>query len=75
MREHSNYPPGVTGNEPEITGGDELFDRWMERVDAYLESKLGLNSADLPDCCYRDWFDDGIGPVLAARRAIKSVNE
>jgi len=35
MRDMSNYPPGVTGNEPQINGqwpGAEKWERWVEEV-------------------------------------------
>lgn len=51
-------------------GAPMTFERWMQAVDAEIERKLGLTSDDLPDCCYRDWFDDGRTPVSAANAAI-----
>jgi len=46
------------------------FQVWMAKVDAALERKLGLSSMDLADCCYHDWFDDGLTPSQAARMAL-----
>ncbi len=52
------------------------FEDWMRRVDAVITGRLcGLVSSDLPDCCYRDWFDAGVGPPEAARRAIANAND
>ncbi len=52
------------------------FEDWMRRVDAVIAGRLcGLVSSDLPDCCYRDWFDAGVGPQEAARRAIANAND
>ena len=44
----------------------------MQAVNAAIESKIGLSSDDLPDCCYRDWFDDGMTPRAAANMAINA---
>lgn len=41
----SNYPPGVTGNEPQITGEDE-----------HLEAQYEDQHGDLPDDV-PDWWD------------------
>lgn len=49
------------------------FDDWMERVDYFLKALCGLCHRDLPDVCYRDWFDDGLSPKNAASRAWKSA--
>lgn len=50
------------------------FDDWMKRVDAHIAKRFGLTSADLPDCCYRDWYCDGMGPVSAAKKAIRAAD-
>jgi hypothetical protein len=38
-------------------GDNPTFNEWMARVDKLLGCR-GLHSLDLPDCCYRDWYDD-----------------
>jgi len=43
----------------------------MSAIDAILVSRLGLSSADLPDVCYADWYDDGVSPRSAAARAVR----
>jgi len=43
------------------------FEAWMCRVNQILERSLGLNSLDLPDQPYYDWFDGGTTPAEAAR--------
>lgn len=50
------------------------FETWMITVNDLVESMVYVSTEDLPDCCYRDWFDEGITPLQAARRAIKRVN-
>lgn len=49
------------------------FDDWMRAVDSILARKLGLTSADLPDCCYADWHENGVTPRNAANRAVRNA--
>ena len=51
------------------------FEQWMQKVNTAISNKIGLTSDDLPDCCYRDWFDDGISPKSAATMALKNSME
>jgi len=51
------------------------FDMWKRRVDSAVERAASLSADDLPDCPYRDWYDDGISPAVAARRAIRAASE
>jgi len=51
------------------------FESWMAAVNQHIESSIGLSADDLPDCCYHDWYDDGIPPAVAARRVIKNAND
>ena len=47
------------------------FNRWMWEIDALVSKALGgLGVYDLPDCPFYDWFDDGMTPKQAARKAI-----
>lgn len=50
------------------------FQAWMDKVDAILVSRIGMESADLADCCYADWYEDGCTPAQAARRAVKAMD-
>ena len=38
---------------------DNHFRIWKQRIDNYVFDKIGLHLDDLPDQCYRQWFDDG----------------
>lgn len=51
----------------------ETFESWMRAVNRWIEERLGLHSADLPDCRYRDWYDAGVQPETAALRAIRNA--
>jgi hypothetical protein len=51
------------------------FDAWLQKVDAAMQTLTGMCLSDLPDCCYRDWYDARLTPAAAARRAIRNANE
>lgn len=51
------------------------FAAWMAAVEAHLDKTCGLSSFDLPDCCYRDWFEDGVSPKRAAAKAMRAAND
>jgi hypothetical protein len=46
------------------------FKQWMEQVDNWCWKLVGLSVYDLPDRCYRDWYDERVSSETAARRAI-----
>ncbi len=49
------------------------FTEWMECVDSVVGKLCGLSVYDLPDCLFADWFDQGMKPTAAARRAINAA--
>ena len=49
----------------------KTFEQWMTQVDAWCERLAGCSYQDLPDVCYADMYEDGIGPKAAARQAIR----
>ncbi len=51
------------------------FDTWRASVDYWVVAQTGMYADDLPDCPYRDWYDDGISPKTAAKRAIRNAKE
>lgn len=51
------------------------FDDWLKIVDYTIRKRVGLSHLDLPDWCYRDAYDDGVAPAVAAGRAIKAAKE
>lgn len=51
----------------------KTFEEWMKEVDYQLAVLCCMGSEDLPDCCYRDWYDDGVSPKSAAKRAMKNA--
>lgn len=51
------------------------FEEWMRQVNNAISDRLaGLTSDDLPDCCYRDWYDEGLSVRQAALRAIHQIS-
>lgn len=53
----------------------ETFESWIAAVDSHLIRQCGMVHDDLPDCCYTDWYADGVEPKGAARRAIRNAKE
>jgi hypothetical protein len=51
------------------------FKDWVSQVNRVLLANVGVTLDDLPDCCYRDWYDDGVSPVRAARMALTESEE
>jgi hypothetical protein len=47
----------------------------MDRVNRALVDKCMMSAEDLPDCPYRDWYEDDVPPVRAAARAIKYARD
>jgi len=54
-------------------GTSPSFIRWRAAVDARVSAMTGLSLDDLSDCCYRDWYEQGMKPARAARRAIREA--
>lgn len=52
---------------------EETFEQWYKRVDRAVLQRAGLWVDDLPDCPFRDWFDDGFTPDEAAEMALKEA--
>jgi hypothetical protein len=50
---------------------DAGYQTWMAKVNAITERLVGCAVEDLADCCYRDWYEDDVTPMSAARRAIR----
>lgn len=54
----------------------ESYDGWIRRVDEAL-AKLtmgGMDSRDwIPDCPFLDWYNSGITPSAAVKKAIAAM--
>lgn len=49
------------------------FNAWLKKIDDILWQRLGLTTADLPDCPYFEWFETHVTPRGAAARAIRAA--
>ena len=47
-----------------------MFEEWMEMVNSILAVDAEIDSRDLPDQPYRDWFDQGMLPSEGAQKAL-----
>jgi hypothetical protein len=54
---------------------NQTFEEWLKQVDRLLVAKTGMDHRDLPDCCYRDMYDDRTPVGAAAKKAIKNAKE
>ena len=54
---------------------DAGFDAWKAKVNHFCVRKCGMTTDDLPDCCYRDWYEDGVTASSAAARAVRAVRD
>lgn len=50
---------------------EKSFAEWMRAVDAALVAKCGMDSRDLADCSYFDWYEDGMSAKAAANKAVR----
>jgi hypothetical protein len=44
------------------TACKQCYLSWCVQVDSRIQELCGLGLDDLPDCLYRDWYDDGGKP-------------
>jgi hypothetical protein len=50
----------------------QTFEQWFAAVDQNVEAIIGLSVNDLEDCCFMDWYEDGVKPASAARKALRN---
>jgi hypothetical protein len=50
---------------------ETTFEEWLRSVDTWVSTLCGMGLDDLPDCPTHDWYDEGITPMVAAKRAIR----
>lgn len=53
--------------------GDMLFNKWMAEANGHVLRLTGVSIYELPDCTFRDWFDDGVSPKEAAEYALEEA--
>ena len=49
------------------------FKQWMQDVNDHVWRQAGCSVYDLPDCLFRDWYEDELTPVEAAARAVEEA--
>lgn len=49
------------------------FEQWMQETDDSIWTLIGCSIHDLPDCPFRDWYEDELTPGEAAVRAVKGA--
>jgi hypothetical protein len=49
------------------------FEAWEKEVNRWIEIRSGMSLDDLPDCCYYDWYEAGMNPKRAAKKAIRNA--
>ena len=65
------YRPQSSRFEAKIVQGRD-YEEWIEQVEAALDAIVGMGVDDLPDQSWYDWFEDGMSPSAAAKKAIKN---
>jgi hypothetical protein len=53
-----------------MNADDHSFESWMRAVDAILTHRIGLSHDDLPDQCWRNWFENDLTPAQAAQECL-----
>lgn len=49
------------------------FEQWYKACDGIVSRKLGVGVDDLPDACWRDYYDDGMSPSEAIECAAEDA--
>lgn len=52
----------------------KTFEMWFAAVAAEVKRKTGMDIRDLPDCPFRDWYDDKVSAASAAKKAVKNMD-
>lgn len=51
------------------------FDTWMDALNRHVSARLGLDAGDLPDLCFRDFYEDDMTPREGAEHALETWAE
>ena len=65
--------PGTPLHMDEID--TRTFEQWMQAIDSLISRYFGLSIYDLPDCTFKDWYEDRLRPIHAANLALAQVND
>ncbi len=50
----------------------QSYKDWFRAVNAWVEAIAGCVVMDLADCPFYDWWEDGVSPKVAAKRALEA---
>lgn len=53
----------------------QTFEEWKKKANEICWNKHGCSLDDMADCCYYDWYEDGVSPRGAVSRAVKAQME
>ena len=49
------------------------YEEWYRAVNRHVFELCELDTEDLPDCCYRDWYEGDVSPKMAAKKALRNA--
>ena len=49
------------------------YEKWLNHVDVIVGATVGCSVHDLPDCDFRDWYEDETSAGQAARWALEEA--
>ena len=58
-----------------MSTSEELFQRFMDKVDEYMSNEYLCGHQDIPDYDYYMAYAEGVSPKTTARRAIKAAQD
>ena len=65
------YCPSCGSFMGTLPDDEKKFQDWVSAVNSYIDSVYGISVHDLPDVPMREWWEDKLKPLAAARRAIR----
>lgn len=57
------------------TLGKPGYQEWKEEINRYLWREWDVTMEYLPDCPYRDWYEENVSAREAAMEAIRNAEE
>ena len=49
------------------------FEAWMERLDLYMLTEVGLTHKGIDEMPYKTWYNEGVNPLKAADWALREA--
>ena len=57
------------------TMGKPTYQEWKKAINDYLWEEWGVTADDLPDCPYRNWYEEDVPATEAAMVAVRNAVE